>query len=1095
MGGENAYLPFDETAAESFIVKLRYQSDKELALMAKNKDGKQQKIADLPKHTALDDATVTVDMEKKTADFEGKSLKFDLDDISYLGFSGNENTVILNHAFAYSGSRILDDSYFKDYSYQQKTIKALVTDAWRSSYSTLSKGVFMGIDFYQASVFGKNLRFSGQPPRVFNEKPYVPVERATVFLGGEVQSSGEDVVLAVNGKEVTVPADAIYVTKQTKYVEAEYIAKLFDLKLSWDGEYLLGFGKTVLFDANGDNETLKSALYYQRPSGEEIFDRIAKRGNIQPCVMADGERIAEVKKNIAMYPTIKTWSDKLLADAEKKLKAEKLIYEKPDGTRLLSVSNEMVNRMYSLGFAYRMTGDERYAQAAWRDLEAVSNFRDWNPSHWLDVATMSRGVSIGYSWFYDYLTEDQKDVIARGFERCGLAAYINGVDASAWWAVSASNWNPWCHGGVLSAIVAMSDRLGDDAKYALDRLFPYLEYLYPDFVPDGAWKEGLSYHATTLHALSTWCETLETATGIDYGYWDLPGMDITAYYGDALSGKGGSFNYGDDTSVVANYQAQAWFAKKYNDPGLAQMRYDHIAEYGFATDLYDLLMTRPEMFGESDGMDRDLLYKNMNVVSMRSSWTDSSNGIFLAAKGGQNGDSHFHYDLGGFVMDVGGVRFAYELGRESYGITATDTETYQYKKRAEGHNTYVINPDEKPGQSGTAKAEVLRFETKEKGGLAVIDLANAYSARKMQRGFMLTDDRQTVIIQDEVALPTKSEVYWFMHTRGDIREANDGKTVYITKDGVTVRMDILDSDNGGAKFSVMDPLPLPTTPWLKGQGTNETYKKLAIHWDSVQNFTLAVAVRQVITEELDTDYQEPVTPIDQWTLPDGKLEERPVINAITQNGKMIEGFSAGKTSYVIQLPYDTEEKPDYQVEAGENQEVTKIDCEGIVGMTKFIIRDTTNNKCSCYSVTTKIGTHIGVIPGVKEIEIESVTASAEPEAEAGHRAICVLDGDYITRWTATDDAWIMLELKEPTEAYALGVAWYQGDNRTYLYDVEVSEDGENWKQVFSGTSSGMTTDMECLLLGNQRIKYVRYQGHGHAIGQWNVISEMRVYKK
>ena len=1095
IGSENAYIPLDETADESVIIKLQYQSDKEIALMAKNKNGKQQKIVNLPKHTELSDEIVMVDMKKKTAALRGKDSKFGLSDIAYLGFSGNGNTIILHHIFAYSGSRVLEDSYFKDYSYQQKAIKALVTDAWKSSYNTISKGVFMGIDFYQASVFGKNLRFEGQPPRVFNEKPYVPAESAAVFLGGELLESSEGIALQVNGKKVKIPEDEIYIAKKTRYVTAEYMAELFGLQLSWDGEYLLGFGKAVFFSKGNDNENLKSAMYYQRPSGEEVFDRIEKRGGVQPRVWADGERIAEIKKNIEKYPTIKVWSDKLIADAEKKINEKKLIYEKPDGIRLLSVSQELLTRMSSLGFAYQMTGDKRYAQAAWRDLEAVSGFGDWNPSHWLDIATMSMGVAIGYSWFYDCFTDEQKDIIVRGFERCGLNAYINAVDSRDWWTFVNSNWNPWCHGGVLQAIIAMSDRLGDNAKYALDRLFPYVEYLYPEFVPDGAWKEGLSYHAATLYYLSMWCETLETATGIDYGYWDLPGMDVTAYYGEALSGKGGSFNYGDDTTVIANYQAQEWFAKKYKDPGLAQMRYDHIVENGFATMLYDVVMTRPEIFGESEDMERDMLYKNMRVVSMRTSWTDSTNGIFLAAKGGENGVSHFHYDLGGFVMDVGGVRFAYELGREGYAITQRDTKTHQYKKRAEGHNTYVINPTEDPGQSDSGIANVLRFETKEKGGLAVIDLANAYGARKMQRGFMLTDDRQTMIIQDEVLLPSKSEVYWFMHTQGDIREANDGKTVYITKDGVTIRMDILDSNNENAKFSVMDPLPLPSTPWLEGQGRNEKFKKLAIHWNNVQSFTVAVAVRQVLAEELDLDYREPVKPIAQWSIPDGKLEEKPKINAITKDGKLIEGFNPEKTSYVVQLPYDTEIKPDYQVEAGENQEITKIDCDGVVGITKFIVKDTINNKFSCYSVTTKIGTYIGVIPGVKEAEIERVTAEKEPEYEAGNRAVCVLDGDYITRWTAEDDAWITLELKEAVDVYALGVAWYMGDSRTYIYDIEISEDGENWTQVFSGTSSGITTKLECSLLGNKRAKYVRYQGHGHTAGNWNNITEMRVYKK
>ena len=77
--------------------------------------------------------------------------------------------------------------------------------------------------------------------------------------------------------------------------------------------------------------------------------------------------------------------------------------------------------------------------------------------------------------------------------------------------------------------------------------------------------------------------------------------------------------------------------------------------------------------------------------------------------------------------------------------------------------------------------------------------------------------------------------------------------------------------------------------------------------------------------------------------------------------------------------------------------------------------------------------------------------------------------------------------------YAVGVMCYLGDQRKYLFDLEVSEDGENWTPVYSGNSSGTTNEMECFLLGGVKAKYVRYQGHAHSAGSWNNISELRVY--
>ena len=1098
LGSDGAYFPLDQTAAENFTAKLIYQSNDEITLFAKDENGKVENLVTLPAHKNFDSEIVTFHFDSGTCALRGgENAELSLAEIASLGFSGEGVKLTLNKFFAYSGAEEVEDSYFKDYQYQERARDALVTTEWKNNYNTLVQGVFMGIDFYQVSVFGNKIRINGQPPRVFNNEPYVPAEVAVVALGGELLEATEEapVRFAVRDTVVELGNDEIYHTKNTNYVTAQRMAAAFGLTLSWDGEYLLGFGTKGLFSATQDQDSLKAVLYYQRPTGQEIYDRIEKNGSLHPRVLVDSERLAEVRENIENNATLKSWYDKIIDEADGYLDAYTLYYYRSDATRLLSVSNVMVSRMWALGLAYQMTGDTKYAEAAWRDLEAVSNFEHWNPSHYLDVATMSLGVSFGYSWFYDYLTDEQKDTIVEGFIRCGLDSYLAAIESNDWWTYVNSNWNPWCHGGILSGLVAMSDRLGDRGMYALERMFPYMEYLYEEFVPNGAWKEGTAYLAATLRYVSMWCSTLETATGKDFGYWDLPGMDLTAYYGEAISGGGGVYNYGDNTESIFDCEAQEWFAYKFNDSALMEMRFNNMGTRSIAADLYDLVMMRPEMMGGESTMDRDLLYSNTNIVSMRTSWTDSSNGFFVGAKGGLNGESHFHYDLGGFVMDVGGVRFAYELGREGYAITANDTNTYQYKKRAEGHNTYVINPDETPGQGDTSEAKVVEFETKEKGGYAVIDLSQAYNeALDMKRGFFLTNDRQSLLIQDEVQLSQASEVYWFMHTQGEIEIENDGKTAYITNSGVTIRMDILDSDNGGATFDVMAALPLDTTPWLEGQGTNDRYQKLFIHWDSVQEYTLSVVVNQVIDRSLP-GYSPEVVPISDWEIEDGTLAERPKLNSITMNGVQLADFSTERYSYGISLDYDTEEKPVFDYVADDSVEVTveEIAGTGAAGTTKFIVKSKDTGNYAVYTVTTNVVGYIGQIPGTKELRIANVTASAEPEYAAGNRAVCVLDDDYVSRWTAEDDAWIMLELEEATEVYALGIAWYLGDQRNYKYEVEISEDGENWTEVYAGSSSGTTTQLESILLGNQKAKYVRYQGHGHAAGTWNNITTMRVY--
>ncbi|UKI37261.1 MAG: hypothetical protein L6V93_03495 [Clostridiales bacterium] len=52
-------------------------------------------------------------------------------------------------------------------------------------------------------------------------------------------------------------------------------------------------------------------------------------------------------------------------------------------------------------------------------------------------------------------------------------------------------------------------------------------------------------------------------------------------------------------------------------------------------------------------------------------------------------------------------------------------------------------------------------------------------ANKALRGYMISDNYQSVTIRDELELSKSSSVYWFMHTQADMYL--DGNTVYMTK--------------------------------------------------------------------------------------------------------------------------------------------------------------------------------------------------------------------------------------------------------------------------------------------------------------------------
>ncbi len=104
-----------------------------------------------------------------------------------------------------------------------------------------------------------------------------------------------------------------------------------------------------------------------------------------------------------------------------------------------------------------------------------------------------------------------------------------------------------------------------------------------------------------------------------------------------------------------------------------------------------------------------------------------------------------------------------------------------------------------------------------------------------------------------------------------------------------------------------------------------------------------------------------------------------------------------------------------------------------------------------------------------------------------------IDGDLATRWAAENEATITWDLGEPRELGYAGLAFWQDGKRQTIFDLEVSIDGANWEQVFSGRSAGKSEAPCAYTLGGKTARYVRYCGHGNTASAWNSILEAAFY--
>jgi hypothetical protein len=568
-------------------------------------------------------------------------------------------------------------------------------------------------------------------------------------------------------------------------------------------------------------------------------DWVAKVRKEHPRLLAttaDFERLRQLvqtdEQAREFYQRLKSQADRICQELPSR-------YEIPDGLRLLATSRRVLLRVYTLALLYRLDGDRRYLERAWRELEAAANFPDWNPRHFLDTAEMAHAFAIGYDWLFSDWTDEQRRILREAMVTKGLQPALGVYREKRWWSTARHNWNQVCNGGIGMAALALLDELPDLCGEILNHALQSLQIPMREFAPDGAWGEGPGYwnYATSYNCV--FLAALETAVGTDLGLSQMDGFAETGLFPIYITGPTGrTFNFADGGDGTLRAPQMFWLARKFNRPVYAW--YARSTASPHPLDL--LWFDKQGNDAQAEGLPLDKYFRRVEVVTMRTAWNDR-NALFVGFKAGDNKFNHSHLDIGTFVLDAMGHRWALDLGADNYnlpGFFGAQRWTY-YRLRAEGHNTLVINPSQEPDQDPRAEAKIVRFVSQPDRAFAIADLTSAYAkhgAEKVMRGILLDRQRREVIVQDEVTLKQAGDVWWFMHTPAQVQLSEDGKTATLTQGTATLQAVLLSPKD--ARFAVMDAKPLPTSPNPLGQNPNNGIRKLAVHLSQTASMQLIV---------------------------------------------------------------------------------------------------------------------------------------------------------------------------------------------------------------------------------------------------------------
>lgn len=299
-----------------------------------------------------------------------------------------------------------------------------------------------------------------------------------------------------------------------------------------------------------------------------------------------------------------------------------------------------------------------------------------------------------------------------------------------------NNWNPWCNSNWLTCILlAEQDSVQkyQDIHKCLRSIDRYID-TRPE---DGGCDEGPGYWNHAGGTLFIALELLDSVTKRRLNIFNDPLIRNIGHYIVKAHINGPWFvNFADasakikvDGTLIFNYGQ----AVKDNDMmALGKLALEEGFSYTYPSG-YNLYRRLNALFTQEiiDNTNTipltsvDAYLPDTEVMTARST-PQKDEGLFLAAKGGHNAESHNHNDVGNFIIYKNGDPFIIDIGVETYTRKTFSKDRYTiWTMKSDYHNLPTINGLVQ--RDGTDfKAKDVTFEANQNQVAFSLDIAKAY---------------------------------------------------------------------------------------------------------------------------------------------------------------------------------------------------------------------------------------------------------------------------------------------------------------------------------------------------------------------------------
>ena len=330
------------------------------------------------------------------------------------------------------------------------------------------------------------------------------------------------------------------------------------------------------------------------------------------------------------------------------------------------------------------------------------------PTHDYPVIDLTSGDLGGLLAWVHYFMHDSFDKINPEISRRLryelqtriLDPYVN--NDSFWWmgrnynGRMLNNWNPWCNSNALMCFMLLEndrDKLAQGVYLTMESVDKFLNYIKAD----GACEEGPSYWGHAAGKTLDYLELLSSITGGKVNIFAEPMIrNMGEYISRSYIGKGWVVNFAD---ASAHGEGNAYLIYRFGKA------VDSDELKGFAAlmrKLPSLPYNGRDIFRTlaSIAIDKELQQAVPIHESRPFTWypetefcyLSTKNGVFLAAKGGYNDESHNHNDAGTCSVWMDQTPVLIDAGVGTYTRQTFSSERYSiWTMQSDYHNLPMIN--------------------------------------------------------------------------------------------------------------------------------------------------------------------------------------------------------------------------------------------------------------------------------------------------------------------------------------------------------------------------------------------------------------------